>query len=170
MTEACTVQLHAQGAWRDVASVRLLGSAAEGWKAKTYSGYATEWVFEHAGTTDAHALCARWPVGLEALEQGHWPVFLIDMLPQGFGRRELLLRVGESTAAGVGADWKLLLAGAGNPIGNLRVKEAAMWLAQNAGAQRGFADDEIAERGEEFSEYLASHGLFVAGSVGVQGE
>ena len=67
-------------------------------------------------------------------------------------------------------DWKLLLAGAGNPIGNLRVKEAAIWLAQNAGAQRGFADDEIAERGEEFSEYLASHGLFVAGSSGVQGE
>ena len=89
MSETCTVQLHTQGAWRDVASVRLLGPAPEGWKAKTYSGYSTEWAFEHPRATDAHALCARWPVGLEALEQGHWPVFLIDMLPQGFGRREL---------------------------------------------------------------------------------
>jgi serine/threonine-protein kinase HipA len=68
------------------------------------------------------------------------------------------------------ADWPLLLAGAGNPIGHLRVREAAEWLGRNAGATRGFADDEVAERGDAFAEYLASHGLFVAGSSGVQGE
>lgn len=170
MLEACVLQLHVCGTWRDIASVHLLGPATEGWKTKTYSGYAAEWAFEHPKATDAHALCARWPVGLEALEQRHWPVFLIDLLPQGFGRQELLRRVGASPAAGVEADWTLLLAGAGNPIGNLRVKEAAMWLAENAGPRRGFTDDEVAERGEAFSEYLASHGLFVAGSSGVQGE
>jgi serine/threonine-protein kinase HipA len=109
-------------------------------------------------------------VGLEPLQVSHWPVFLIDMLPQGFGRQELLQRIGQSPLAGVHADWQLLLAGAGNPIGNLRVKEAAQWLNANAGAQRGFTDDEVAQRGDGFSEYLASHGLFVAGSSGVQGE
>ncbi|QTN29764.1 HipA domain-containing protein [Rhodoferax sp. AJA081-3] len=170
MYETCTLQLHAHNAWHDVASVRLLGSAAQGWKAKTYSGYAVEWAFAHAKAADGHALCVRWPVGLEALEQDHWPVFLIDMLPQGFGRQELLRRIGESPTAGLGVDWKLLLVGAGNTIGNLRVKEAAMWLAENAGPLRGFTDDNVAERGEAFSEYLASHGLFVAGSSGVQGE
>jgi serine/threonine-protein kinase HipA len=66
--------------------------------------------------------------------------------------------------------WKLLLAGAGNPIGNLRVKEAAQWLHANAGEQRGFTDDEVAQRGDLFAEHLAAHGLFVAGSSGVQGE
>jgi serine/threonine-protein kinase HipA len=45
----------------------------------------------------------------------------------------LLRRIGAPATAGVAADWKLLLAGAGNPIGNLRVKEAADWLAANAG-------------------------------------
>jgi serine/threonine-protein kinase HipA len=109
-------------------------------------------------------------VGLEPLQVPHWPVFLIDMLPQGFGRQELLQRIGQSPLAGVNADWKLLLTGAGNPIGNLRVKEAAQWLDANAGAQRGFTDDEVAQRADGFSEYLASHGLFVAGSSGVQGE
>ena len=170
MKNTCTLQLHAHGTWHDVASVRLFGVESEGWKAKTYSGYTVEWAVEHIHAADAHALCARWPVGLEALQVPHWPVFLIDMLPQGFGRQELLRRIGQPPTAGVVADWPLLLAGAGNPIGNLRVKEAAQWLSANAGGVRGFTDDEVAQRGDEFAEHLASHGLFVAGSSGVQGE
>ncbi len=170
MSNACTLQRHAHGAWHDAANVSLSGPETEGWKAKTYAGYAVDWAFEHPGSTDAHALCARWPVGLEPLQVPHWPVFLIDLLPLGFGRQELLRRIGQSPTAGVVADWQLLLAGAGNPIGNLRVKEAAEWLNANAGVQRGFTDDEVAQRGDEFSEYLASHGLFAAGSSGVQGE
>ncbi|MFY7865000.1 type II toxin-antitoxin system HipA family toxin [Roseateles sp.] len=178
MKDTCTIQLHKSGVWHDVASVSLQGSENEGWKAKTYSGYAVDWACQHPGSTDAHALCAQWSVGLESLQLPHWPVFLIDMLPQGFGRQELLRRIGQSPTAGVVADWPLLLAGAGNPIGNLRVKEAAQWLLANAGAGeiegagalRGFTDEEVAQRGDAFSEYLASHGLFVAGSSGVQGE
>jgi len=170
MNGTCTLQLHASGAWRDVASVRLPGTEEGGWKIKTYSGYAVDWAFQCQGATDAHAACVRWPVGLVPLEQAHWPVFLIDMLPQGFGRQELLRRMGQSATAESVADWKLLLVGAGNPMGNLRVKEAADWLTVNTGPLRGFTDDEIAKRGEDFSEYLASQGLFVAGSSGVQGE
>jgi len=64
----------------------------------------------------------------------------------------------------------LLQTGAGNPIGNLRIKEAADWLAERDGVAQGFTDAEVARRGEGFTEHLASHGLFVAGSSGVQGE
>lgn len=170
MPNVCTLQLYASGAWHDVASVSLLGPDVEGWRAKTYAGYAADWAFAHAGAIDANALCARWPVGLEPLQLPHWPVFVIDMLPQGYGRQELLRRIGQAPTAGVAADWKLLLVGAGNPIGNLRVKEAAEWLNVQPGTLRGFTDDEVAERGDEFTEYLAAHGLFVAGSSGVQGE
>lgn len=170
MTDTCTLQLHTAGAWRDVGNVHLWGREQEGWKANTYSGYTLDWAFEHPGAQDAHAVCAGWPVGLEPLAQPHWPVFLIDMLPQGFGRQELLRRIGQSPTAGVVADWPLLLAGAGNPIGHLRVKEAAAWLAAHAGPLHGFSDDEVAQRSDGFAEHLASHGLFVAGSSGVQGE
>lgn len=170
MKENCTLQLHADSAWHDVASVHLSSPASDGWKASTYSGYAAEWTVAHFGATDAHALCANWPVGLKPMERPHWPVFLIDMLPQGFGRQELLRRIGQPSTAGAVADWELLRAGAGNPIGNLRVKEAAQWLAGHPSPLRGFTDDEVAERGDAFSEYLASHGLFVAGSSGIQGE
>lgn len=170
MPNACTIQLYSDRVWHDVGSVRLLGAKNAGWRARTYSGYGVEWAVEHTGARDAHALCSQWPVSLEPWEREHWPVFLIDMLPQGFGRQELLRRIGQPHTAGASADWQLLLAGAGNPIGNLRVKEAAEWLAVNAGECEGFSDDEVAQRGDEFSEYLASHGLFVAGSSGIQGE
>ena len=109
-------------------------------------------------------------MGLAPLDLPHWPVFLIDMLPQGFGREELLRRMNLPPAAAEEADWRLLKTGAGNPIGNLRVKEAAQWLQANAGPVRGFTDEDVALRSADFAEYLAFHGLFVAGSSGVQGE
>jgi len=170
MNAECTLQLFADGAWHEVGSVSLFGAEHEGWKAHTYAGYAVEWAVRHAGARDAHAFACQFPVGLQAFEEPHWPVFLIDMLPQGHGREELLRRLGLAPTAGIEADWRLLLAGAGNPIGNLRIKEAAQSLAEHPDPMQGFSDDEVAERGEHFTEYLAQHGLFVAGSSGVQGE
>lgn len=81
----------------DVASVRLHGAENEGWKANSYCGYAVDWAFDHMGATDANALCASWPVGLEPLHLPHWPVFLIDMLPECFGLQELLQRTAPLT-------------------------------------------------------------------------
>lgn len=170
MQNQCTLQLHADGAWHDIGTMTLFGDPKEGWRAKTYTGYSVEWAVAHAGRRDALAFSCGTQVDLKPLELPHWPVFLIDMLPQGFGREELLKRLQLSTTAREEADWALLLAGAGNPIGNLRIKEAADWLAQHSSVTRGFTDDEVALRGEDFAEYLASHGLFVAGSSGVQGE
>lgn len=170
MNGDCTIQLFAEGAWRDVGSVSLYGAEVQGWRSRTYTGYAVEWAIEHGGARDAHAFASRFPVRLQAFEQPHWPVFLVDMLPQGFGREELLRRLGLPPTAAESVDWRLLLAGAGNPVGNLRVKEAAGWLSENAGPTRGFTDREVAERADDFAEYLASQGLFMAGSSGVQGE
>lgn len=169
-TPHCTIQLHAAGRWQDVASVTLLGPAQTGWRARSYSAYDTGWAIAHAGARDAHALGAGWPVGLEPLQLAHWPVWLIDLLPQGLGRQELLRRIGQPGTASEPADWALLHVGAGNPIGHLRVKEAAEWLAAHAGPCQGFSDEEVAQRGEGFAEHLAAHGLFVGGSSGVQGE
>ncbi|MGF6525799.1 type II toxin-antitoxin system HipA family toxin [Variovorax sp. PvP013] len=170
MTDHCTIELHADGAWRDVGVVHLAGPSNQGWRTPTHAGYDTAWAVEHIDARDAHAFCSRLPVGVVDFRSPHWPVFLIDMLPQGFGREELLRQLGLPETAADAADWRLLLAGAGNPIGNLRVKEAAQWLARRQDAPRGFEDDEVAAREEDFGEYLAGHGLFVAGSSGVQGE
>jgi len=170
MKNECTIQLFAAGQWQDAASVTLFGDVALGWRAPTYTGYATEWALSHSGARDAWALGSQFPVGLWPWKLEHWPVFLLDMLPQGYGRGELLRQLGLPETAESGADWPLLLTGAGNPIGHLRVKEAAEWLATRNGAVRGFTDEEIAARSDDFMHYLSLHGLFVAGSSGVQGE
>lgn len=170
MGASCTIQLHADGIWHDVGVVTLFGEPDEGWRGRAYTGYDVEWIVRHQFARDAHAMACGFPVDLEPLVTPHWPVFLIDLLPQGFGRQELLRRLDLPETAEERADWPLLLAGAGNSIGNLRIKEAAQWLAEREGPQQGFTDDDVAARGDAFSEYLAEHGFFVAGSSGVQGE
>lgn len=170
MNACCTIQLFARGAWHDAASVSLFGDVKEGWRARSYTGYDTAWAVEHQGARDAHALSCRLPVRLDAFELEHWPVFLIDMLPQGYGRAELLRGLGLPETAAEPADWPLLLAGAGNPVGHLRVKEAAEWLMRQHRPAQGFTDLEIARRSEAFTEHLGALGIFVAGSSGVQGE
>ena len=169
MTNVCTIQLFNDNHWHEVATVLLCGPEDAGCLSETLTGYTTDWTVAHAGAIDAFALSSQSPVALAADELKHWPVFLIDMLPQGFGREELLRQLGLPETLGAVADWRLLQAGAGNPIGHLRIKEAADWLASQAGSTRGFSDQEVADRSDDFMHYLSLHGLFVAGSSGVQG-
>jgi serine/threonine-protein kinase HipA len=170
MGKECTIQLFVDGRWHEVASVSLVGPPTRGHQAATLTGYAVDWALAHDGARDAWALSSQAPVSFEPVDLPHWPVFLIDMLPQGFGRQELLRQLNLSERAEAEADWPLLIGGAGNPIGHLRVKEAADWLGTRTGPRRGFAEEEVAARSADFMEYLGAHGLFVAGSSGVQGE
>ncbi|EJL92014.1 capsule biosynthesis enzymes related protein [Herbaspirillum sp. CF444] len=170
MQNYCTIELFAGNRWVEAANVSLTGDAALGTLAPTSSGYGLEYAVAWQNRRDAHALSSGFPVSLTGLDLRHWPVFLIDMLPQGYGRQELLRRLDMPETTEAAGDWPLLLAGAGNPIGNLRVKEAAQWLQQQDGPLHGFTDEDVAMRADDFTEYLARHGLFVAGSSGVQGE
>jgi serine/threonine-protein kinase HipA len=104
MDENCTIQLFTGGSWHDIATVTLFGQEREGWRSHTYTGYAVEWAVEHMDARDAFALSCQLPVGLAAFEAPTWPVFLIDMLPQGYGREELLrrLELGSGLAASQG--------------------------------------------------------------------
>lgn len=149
----------------------LLASADKGWQGAAYLGYAVDHAIEYAGRRDAPALSWTFPVSLAPLRTAVWPGFVMDLLPQGYGRQELLRQLGLPGRAEAGADWRLLLAGAGDPIGNCRAREAYEWLqARDTARSQGFPLAEVAQRGEHFAEYLANYGLFVAGSSGVQGE
>ena len=170
MSNDCTIQIFADGRWQDVGVMSLVGPEVQGHGAKTFTGYDTNWALKHGGARDAWAFASGFAVGLNPVDLPHWPAFLIDMLPQGYGRGELLRELKLQENIQEAGDWRLLLAGAGNPIGHMRIKEAALWLEERTGAVRGFADEEVANRAEGFVEYLTQHGLFVAGSSGVQGE
>jgi serine/threonine-protein kinase HipA len=171
MNSACTFQIYLAGRWQDAASMSLMAPAERGWRAASYTGYTVGHAVDNEGRRDAAALSARFPVSLSPLQIATWPAFAMDLLPQGYGRAELLRQIGMPETAEAEADWPLLRAGAGNPIGNMRVKEAFDWLAERTrNDRRGFPMEEVARRAEDFTEYLAQHGLFVAGSSGVQGE
>jgi serine/threonine-protein kinase HipA len=171
MTTVAHLELYLGGSWQSAASVRLTEPAELGWGGGTDVGYGAGYALNNDGRTDAAALSINLPVSLESHRADTWLPFLTDLLPQGFGRQELLRQLGMPETSAASADWRLLLAGAGNPIGNIRVREAADRLEQHArGDRRGFAYAEIIERGDVFTEHLLAHGLFVAGSSGVQGE
>ncbi len=171
MEEFCTIEGFIDGRWQDLASVTLFGPARRGWQTPTYTGYELDYAAGHLDRRDVAALAWSYPVGLAPWQLNTWPAFLLDLLPQGHGRAELLRQLGLPESTEAEGDWTLLKAGAGNPIGHLRIKEARAWLdARSTQDLHGFTFDEVAERSEHFSEHLAQHGLFVAGSSGVQGE
>jgi len=167
----CTLQIFIDNDWRDAAALDLTGERGQGVGASTYLIYLADYALQQWGRSDAAALSVNIPVELLDYHPEHWPPFLVDLLPQGYGRIELLKQLERTESAGPAADWALLCAGAGNPIGNIRLKEAHEWaLARSGDTTRGFTMEEVASRAGDFNEYLAQHGLFLAGSSGIQGE
>jgi serine/threonine-protein kinase HipA len=167
----CTLQIYIDDHWCDAAALDLTGDVQRGVEASTYLIYLPPYAMGYFGRSDAAALSVNIPVDLGSYGADAWPAFLVDLLPQGFGRIELLKQLERDEGAGPAADWALLCAGAGNPIGNIRIKEAHDWVGlRSGGALRGFTREEVASRAGDFNEYLAQHGLFLAGSSGIQGE
>ena len=128
MENQCVLQLYLNHSWQDVASLSLFDPASNGWQAKNYIAYTTNHAIDHMGKQDASALAWNLPVTLDATQSEQWPGFIMDLLPQGYGRQELLRQLQLSPNAGQSADWSLLIAGASNPIGHCRIREAHEWL------------------------------------------
>ncbi|MEV4849667.1 type II toxin-antitoxin system HipA family toxin [Acinetobacter lwoffii] len=172
MDQYCTLQIYQEDEWLDCAIVEIVGQQQTGWQAATHTSYLFEYAISYMDLSDGHALAYHLPVNVQNTLQSTWPAFLMDLLPQGYGRKELLRQLNFSENTQEQADWALLKAGAGNPIGNLRVKEAYEWLQVQFPVQQnhGFSLDQVVERQEKFIESLASYGLFIAGSSGIQGE
>ena len=170
MYSFCTVQVFKDHQWHDAALVALLGDVNQGWQVATRVDYLLDYALLELDRQDAAALSWAIPVNIDSHHYTTWPPFLMDLLPQGYGRIELLKNLGLPETAEQSADWSLLMAGAANPIGHLRIKEAWEFLQHQAPIRQGFSKADIIIRGEHFIESLASHGLFVSGSSGVQGE
>lgn len=172
MDQYCTLQIYQEDEWLDCAIVEIVGQQQTGWQAATRTSYLFEYAISYMHLSDGHALAYHLPVNVQNTLQSTWPAFLMDLLPQGYGRKELLRQLNFSENTQEQADWALLKAGAGNPIGNLRIKEAYEWLQGQFPVQQnhGFSLDQVVERQENFIESLASYGLFIAGSSGIQGE
>ncbi len=101
------------------------------------------------------------------------PAFVYDLVPQGRGRKFLLscLKLEDSDEMVM----PLVMAGAFNPIGCLRLDTAMGFYHQEAlkdpdvQTTPGLDLDDIIQKSDEFIEHIALHSMLAAGTTGVQG-
>ena len=119
----CTVEIFLDGRWLKAgffepdASQLNLGVGGSG-----RFDYDIDYAVKYIGQSYCQ-VGVRYPVNFELYRESTWPAFFLDLLPSGAGRRVWIKRLG--LVDNESADWYLLLNGAGNPPGHLRVREAS---------------------------------------------
>ncbi len=164
----CHIQIHRNGQWQTAAvfepDPQTLDRGIEGGCRLEYDH---DYVIENIGQTSAE-LIPGLTVGFALHRYKHWPPFLVDLLPAGAGRRAWLKRM-QIANDGPQVEWHLLIKGAGNPTGNLRIAEAVFPPPPDQ-FKIGFPKNDIIEQREDFIEYAEERGAYVAGASSVQGE
>lgn len=164
----CHIEIYLDGRWQDAATFEPYPQTLDrGIDGGCRLQYEVEYAAEHLNENDAE-LIPGLPVGFELFRFDQWPPFLIDILPGGAGRRAWLRRM-QIDKDGQHADWHLLVKGAGNPPGNLRIAEA-VFPPPPEHFRIGFPRQDVVEQREDFLEYAAGRGAHVAGASSVQGE
>lgn len=169
-TANCTLELHINGVWTAAAEVRC-ADAGGGIQSPTRIEYDFDYLDMMEDALDARdlrAVSCRYPVGYGIHVEKTWPPFLLDLVPSGAARRFWEGQLGLPNAPS--SDWAILVAGAGNPPGNCRIKEAATDLSTEPEAHPGFSRDDVLERAEHFIEYARSQGASIAGGSGAAGD
>jgi serine/threonine-protein kinase HipA len=173
------IQIHHSGSWHSAARVEIQnpelgvgGRALTAYELEYVLGdWNTEGLAAEKPAIDAHALSVALPLGLDPHRTDKWPAFLVDLMPQGQVRRRIAeeLRAAPDDSR---IDIPLLLRGAGNSIGNLRVYEAWQQEQQRAAGEIfiGLTMDDILNSADRFVEAAEKYALIATGSSGVQGE
>jgi serine/threonine-protein kinase HipA len=168
-----TVEIHQHGRW--VAAAELCALADN----RVQFSYLDDYIFSGSAVPVALGLpvghfpesMTEGPLGLEPDRRP--PAFLYDLVPQGRGRKFLL-----SMLALPDHDemvMPLVMAGAFNPIGCLRLDSAVRFYQEqairnpDASASDGFALSDILHKSEAFLEHMALHAMLASGTTGVQG-
>jgi serine/threonine-protein kinase HipA len=163
------VEIHQEGSWIPAAEFMPAGNL--------YCG-SFEYLPEYVFSDKPAPLSFNLPVSMKYhgidIEKGYLPLpsFLLDLVPQGRGRKYLAQEIG--IADDDAADLVLAQHGAFNPIGNLRLDTAVAFYAEHRprrqeDEQSGYALDDILGRKDTFLEHLWLHAMLTAGTTGVQG-
>jgi serine/threonine-protein kinase HipA len=167
------IEVHHAGAWHPAVELQALGHN------RVRFSYLDEYVFGNIHLPVSLTLpVGLWPEpkvqGLTGLEPDHRPPsFLYDLVPQGKGRKFLLatLNLPDSDEMIM----PLVMAGAFNPIGCLRLDTAMNFYAQEAVKNPdpqmtdGVSLDDITQRSDEFLNHISQHSMLATGTTGVQG-
>lgn len=164
----CHIEIFHDGQWQQAAYAHFSGVVLQGFRA---TSCVFEYDFDYAFADAPPPVSLRFPVDAARHNLNSWPTFLYDLVPQGNGRRFLLERLGLGDHQA--ADLPLLCAGAFNPIGCLRIKEAVDYyrghIEQHISITKGFEFGDLLARGQKFHEEMMVHGMLATGGTGVQG-
>ncbi len=170
------VQIHERDRWRDAFSIRI-EEPHRGHRGGTVSEYETSYPFDVDATfdgsvVDQRAVSVDFPINLGLMRRSTWPPFLLDMMPQGEARAGVVQRLG-LPSGGDEADLPILIRTGGQPIGNLRIREAVEqegWFAHpSMPIDPSLTLEQIEDHSTDFAEVLTSYAAAAAGSSGVQG-
>jgi serine/threonine-protein kinase HipA len=164
----CHIEIFHEGQWLEAAQVTFPDRVHNGFRAE---GCVFEYDLHYAFGGAMLPVSLAFPVDADRHVLQAWPAFLYDLVPQGNGRRFLLDRLQLPDAQA--SDLPLLCAGAFNPIGQLRVREAVHYFEQHVERHgltaEGFTFDELLARAPDFHEAMMVHGMLAAGGTGIQG-
>lgn len=164
----CHIEIFQDGQWMVAAEASFSDIVRNGFRANDcLFEYDLTYAFGNAPSPVSLVI----PVDADRHVREAWPTFLYDLVPQGNGRKFLLdhLKLPDAQAS----DVPLLCAGAFNPIGRLRIREAVHYYEQHVErhdvAAEGFDFDELLARSADFHEVMMVHGMLATGGTGVQG-
>ena len=127
--------------------------------------YLPEYALAYLDAKGEPALSANLPVSFHHQRFPHWPAFLLDILPSGFGRDLLVVQQKLPLPDGAHNDSALLAFGASNPVGNIRIAQAYHWLLmQLPQSNQGWQLEEMSRHDADFIDYAQTHGTLVAGT------
>ncbi|MDL2284273.1 HipA domain-containing protein [Oxalobacter sp. OttesenSCG-928-P03] len=163
----CTIEIFKGGWWQECCTITVEDPSA-GFTAPSTISYNPDYLFE-----GRFAPSLRYRPAPGVVELPHWPAFLTDLIPQGDGRQYLqdVLELPDDP----GSDWRFLLMGPINPVGQIRVREAAdayrerMRQLDPKWSEQGFTTEEVLSRSEAFTEHFDAHGIFSSGATSIQG-
>ena len=167
------IEIHHAGRWHPAAQMIALSHN------RVRFSYLDDYVFGDVNLPVSLTLpVGLWPEprveGPMGLQPDHRPPsFLYDLVPQGKGRKFLLseLKLPDSDEMIM----PLLMAGAFNPIGCLRINTAMAFYAQEAiknpdpQLAAGVSLEDITQRSDEFLDHISLHSMLATGTTGVQG-
>lgn len=167
------IEVHHAGAWHPAAELQALSHN------RVRFNYLDQYVFGDINVPVSLTMpVGLWPApkvqGVTGMELDHRPPsFLYDLVPQGKGRRFLLaaLNLPDSDEMIM----PLVMAGAFNPIGCLRLNTAINFYVQEAAKDPdpqmtdGVSLADITQRSDEFLNHIALHSMLATGTTGVQG-
>lgn len=164
----CHIEIFHEDQWLEAAKASFSDVVRNGFRG---NDCVFEYELDYAFSACPLPVSLAMPVDASRHLRSSWPTFLYDLVPQGNGRKFLLdrLRLPDAQAS----DLPLLCAGAFNPIGRLRIREAVEYYADHVERHDtildGFPFDELLARSTDFHESMMVHGMLAAGGTGVQG-